>query len=366
MNLAEPLYLQKLDEIHTLEEPYLNVNCAHLETFDEQFYNQLICYPQEVIPTMDMAANEMFFEKYPAAVLDHQIQVRPFNVTRTKNMRQLNPEDIDQLITVNGMVIRTSNVIPEMREAFFKCIVCAFTTMVEIDRGRIAEPTVCTHCNNNYCFSLVHNRSHFSDKQLIKLQESPDDMAAGQTPHTVICFAHNDLVDGVSPGDRVAVTGIYRALPCQINPRLSKVRAVYKTHIDVVHFRKQDSKRLYDQEEGKDHAFPPERIELLKLLSQKEDVYERLARNIAPSIYENLDIKKGILLQLFGGTKKTHASFGRTHFRAEINILLCGDPGTSKSQLLQFAFNLVPRSQYSSGKGSLFYFILFFFLNFWT
>lgn len=136
-----------------------------------------------------------------------------------------------------------------------------------------------------------------------------------------------------------------------MNPRVSNVRAVYKTHIDVVHFRKQDSKRLYDQEEGKDHAFPPERVELLKILSQKEDVYDRLARNIAPSIYENEDIKKGILLQLFGGTKKTHTSFGRTHFRSEINILLCGDPGTSKSQLLQFVFNLVPRSQYSSGKG---------------
>ncbi|XP_015516806.2 DNA replication licensing factor MCM4 [Neodiprion lecontei] len=352
MNLAEPLYLQKLDEIHTLEEPYLNINCAHLESFDEQLYRQLICYPQEVIPTLDMAANEMFFEKYPAAVLDHQIQVRPFNAAKTKNMRGLNPEDIDKLITISGMVSRTSNLIPEMREAFFKCTVCSFTTLVEIDRGRIAEPTLCTHCNTNHCFRLIHNRSHFSDKQMVKLQESPDDMPAGQTPHTIVVFAHNDLVDAVQPGDRVAVTGIYRAIPLQVSFKQSNVRAVYKTHIDVVHFRKQDSKRLYDQEDGKDHAFPPERLELLQLLSQKEDVYERLARNIAPSIYENEDIKKGILLQLFGGTKKTHTSSGRNHFRAEINILLCGDPGTSKSQLLQYIYNLVPRSQYTSGKGS--------------
>ncbi|KAK2576633.1 hypothetical protein KPH14_005299 [Odynerus spinipes] len=352
MNLTEPLYLQKLEEIHTLEEPYLNVNCAHLEIFDEQLYRQLICYPQEVIPTMDMAANEMFFERYPAAVLEHQIQVRPFNVTRTKSMRLLNPEDIDQLITVSGMVIRTSNIMPEMREAFFECIVCGFSTLIEMDRGRIVEPTACTKCNNNYCFTLIHNRSHFSDKQMIKLQESPDDMPAGLTPHTVILYAHNDLVDAVSPGDRVFVTGIYRAIPLRLNPRQSYVRAVYKTHIDVVHFRKHDSKRLYDQQEGKDHVFPAERVELLKLLSQKEDVYERLARHIAPSIYENEDVKKGILLQLFGGTKKGEGVISRKHFRSEINILLCGDPGTSKSQLLQFIFNLVPRSQYSSGKGS--------------
>uniref|UniRef100_A0A336K914 DNA replication licensing factor MCM4 n=1 Tax=Culicoides sonorensis TaxID=179676 RepID=A0A336K914_CULSO len=352
INLNEPLYMQKLDEIHELEEPFLNVNCEHLKTFDEQLYRQLICYPQEVIPTFDMTVNEMFFEKYPAALLDHQIQVRPFNAEQNRNMRALNPEDIDQLISVNGMVIRVSNIIPEMREAFFKCMVCSFTTSVEIDRGRIAEPTLCTHCNTNHCFQLVHNRSQFSDKQLIKLQESPDDMTAGQTPHNILLYSHNDLCDKVQPGDRVTVTGIYRAIPVQENPRQRSVKSVYKTHIDVVHFRKIDNKRLYEEEDGKDHMFTPERIELLRKLSEKPDVYDRLARTVAPSIYENLDIKKGILLQLFGGTKKKLATAGRQDFRAEIHILLCGDPGTSKSQLLQYVYHLVPRSQYTSGKGS--------------
>ena len=165
------------------------MNCAHIETFDGNLYRQLVSYPQEVIPTFDMTINEMFYERYPAAELEHQIQVRPFNAEKTKNMRALNPEgfflinfcvfiynsvtDIDQLITISGMVIRTSNIMPEMREAFFKCIVCSFTTSVEIDRGRITEPTLCTSCNTNHCFTLVHNRSQFTDKQMIKLQESP-------------------------------------------------------------------------------------------------------------------------------------------------------------------------------------------------
>lgn len=352
MNLNEPLYMQKLDEVNTLEEPFLNINAAHLKMFDEQLYNQLICYPQEVVPAFDMITNEIFFEKYPTAVLEHQIQVRPFNAEKTRNMRALNPEDIDQLISISGMVIRCSNIIPEMREAFFKCIVCSFSTSVEIDRGRIQEPTLCTHCNTNHCFQLIHNRSHFTDKQLIKLQESQEDMAAGQTPHNILMFAYNDLVDKVQPGDRITVTGIYRAIPIQENPRMRTVSSVYKTHIDVVHFRKLDKKRLYESEEGKEHLFTPERVELMHTLAQKPDVYDRLARTIAPSIYENVDIKKGILLQLFGGTKKKHSSGGRQSFRSEIHILLCGDPGTSKSQLLQYVFNLIPRSQYTSGKGS--------------
>ncbi|EDW02583.1 DNA replication licensing factor MCM4 [Drosophila grimshawi] len=350
IDVNQPLYLQKLEEIHTLEEPYLNLNCAHLKTFEQDLYRQLICYPQEVIPGFDMAINEMFFERYPAALLEHQIQVRPFNADKTRNMRSLNPEDMDQLISISGMVIRSSNVIPEMREAFFMCNICSFCTTVEVDRGRISQPTLCTNCNTNHCFRIIHNRSEFSDKQLIKLQESPDDMAAGQTPHNVLLYAHNDLVDKVQPGDRITVTGIYRATP--LRGKGLNVKSVYKTHIDVVHFRKVDNKRLYEEEEGKDHIFPPERIELLQLLSKKPDIYDRLARAIAPSIYENDDIKKGILLQLFGGTKKKHATLGRQNFRSEIHLLLCGDPGTSKSQMLQYVYNLVPRSQYTSGRGS--------------
>ncbi|XP_053915743.1 DNA replication licensing factor MCM4 [Cuculus canorus] len=353
LDLNEPRYMQRLEEINIVGEPFLNVNCDHLRSFDENLYRQLICYPQEVIPTFDMAANEIFFDRYPDSILEHQIQVRPYNALKTRNMRNLNPEDIDQLITISGMVIRSSQIIPEMQEAFFKCQVCAFTTRVEIDRGRISEPSVCKNCNTKHSMALIHNRSMFSDKQMIKLQESPEDMPAGQTPHTVALFAHNDLVDKVQPGDRVNVTGIYRAVPIRVNPRMSSVKSVYKTHIDVIHYRKTDAKRLHGvDEETEQKIFTEERVEMLKELSKKADIYERLSLALAPSIYEHEDIKKGILLQLFGGSRKDFTRTGRGNFRAEINILLCGDPGTSKSQLLQYVYNLVPRGQYTSGRGS--------------
>ncbi|XP_041045117.1 DNA replication licensing factor MCM4 [Carcharodon carcharias] len=353
LDINEPLYMQRLEEMNLVGEPFLNVNSSHLRTFDPELYRQLICYPQEVIPTFDMAVNELFFERFPDTLLEHQIQVRPYNALRTKNMRSLNPEDIDQLITVSGMVIRSSQLIPEMQEAFFSCQVCAFSTRVEVDRGRIAEPSVCKNCNTTHSMALIHNRSVFSDKQMVKLQESPEDMPAGQTPHTVILFAHNDLVDKVQPGDRVNVTGIYRAVPIRVNPRVSSVKSVYKTHIDVIHFRKTDEKRLHGLEDEKEQKlFTEQRVDMLKELSKKPDIYERLSAALAPSIYEHEDIKKGILLQLFGGTRKDFSHTGRGNFRAEVNILLCGDPGTSKSQLLQYVYNLVPRGQYTSGKGS--------------
>ena len=75
MNPDEPIYKQRLDEVATLEDPFLNVNCSHIQSFDEDLYRQLICYPQEVIPTLDMAVNELFNIQYPDTVLPHQIQV---------------------------------------------------------------------------------------------------------------------------------------------------------------------------------------------------------------------------------------------------------------------------------------------------
>ena len=88
-------------------------------------------------------------------------------------------------------------------------------------------------------------------------------------------------------------SGIYRAVPIRANPRVSNVKSVYKTHIDVIHYRKTDSKRLHGlDEEAEQKLFSEKRVELLKELSRKPDIYERLASALAPSIYEHEDIKK--------------------------------------------------------------------------
>jgi hypothetical protein len=149
-------------------------------------------------------------------------------------------------------------------------------------------------------------------------------------------------VDSVQPGDRVAVTGVYRAVSQRSNPKMRNILSVYKTHIDVVHFRKTDQNRLHTCDSVS--SLSEETVKMLEELSKKPDIYERLARAVAPSIYENEDVKKGILLQLFGGNRKYFSKTGRANFRSELNILLCGDPGTSKSQLLQYVYNLIPSS----------------------
>ncbi|KAK4468517.1 hypothetical protein MN116_007716 [Schistosoma mekongi] len=360
-----PLYLQRMEDLAISGSTALDIDCEHLRSVRPDLYTQLVTFPKEVIPACDAAAHALFLDRFREVQLERAIQIRPFNCARSRDLRSLDPDDLDQLVTVSGLVIRLSPLIPEMMRAEFKCAICGAMTSVPCERGRIAEPEACIRCHSAHTAQLQHNRCLFVDKQMIKLQESPENMPASQTPHTVLMYAHEELVDKIQPGDRVIVTGIYRAIPLRMSNRQRTLKAVYKTYIDVLHFLREGDDRV--QSDGMsataadDNAnveaqilrqFTEERIQEFHTLARKPDLYERLASAIAPTIYENEDIKKGILLQLFGGTRKDFTSKGRGDFRSEINILLCGDPGTSKSQLLQYVYRLTPRGQYTSGKGS--------------
>lgn len=277
---------------------------------------------------------------------------------------------MDRLICIKGLVIRTTPVIPDMKDAFFRCTVCNHSVNVGLDRGKIREPTECPRqiCNSKNSMQIVHNRCSFEDKQVIKLQETPDVVPAGQTPHSVSVCVYNELVDFCKAGDRVELTGIFRVSPVRVNPRQRAIKSVYKTYVDVLHVQKVDKKRMgadvstlaVDGEEegetGNDieetRTISAEDEQKIRETAARDDIYELLSRSLAPSIYEMDDVKKGVLLQLFGGTNKTFEKGGSPKYRGDVNVLLCGDPSTAKSQLLQYVHKIAPRGVYTSGKGS--------------
>jgi len=350
-----PFYLQKLEALaYRTNALWLDLDCEHLREFDPVFYRQLINYPSELIPIFDMATNELFYNTVnkDGGVLEHQIQVRPYNVDRENSLRGLDPNDIDQLVTIRGMVIRATALVPEMSEAFFRCAKCNHEEKVEIEKGRINEPAICRLCQTTKSMQIIHNRCKFIGKQIIKLQEAPEEMPAGETPHSIPVHAYGELVDSIMPGDRVAITGIYRAGSIRVNHNRRNVKSVYRTHIDAIHFRKNENAGVKRQEEGSAFELTQERENEIKELGKRVDIYDRLSESLAPSIFGNEDIKKGILLQLIGASEKDLDASGRGKVRSEIHVLLCGDPGTSKSQLLSAVNRLVPRGQYTSGKGT--------------
>lgn len=380
---SDLVYYNVLRDMRRLGTTTLNLDARNLEAFppSRKLYQQLINYPQEIVPLMDLCIKNTLLaitsaedsEQSPemAEIERRSYRVRPYGLPSKHGLRELNPTDIDKLVTIKGLVIRASPVLPDMREAFFRCSVCNHTVLVEIDRGVIAEPTRCPRpvCEAAGTMNLVHNRSKFSDKQVIRLQETPDVIPDGQTPHSVSLIAYDELVDYPKAGDRVEVTGIFRGVASRANPIQRSVKNLFKTFVDVVHFRRLDRKSAglipLDNEVSENQAaaqegnaasddpeLTPEQIEAIKAKSLRPDIYELLSRSLAPSVYEQDDVKKGLLLQLFGGTNKVFTRGGSPRYRGDINILLCGDPSTSKSQMLQYVHKLAPRGIYTSGKGS--------------
>ncbi|KAI8997404.1 MCM2/3/5 family-domain-containing protein [Pilobolus umbonatus] len=366
-----PFYPQLLNNLCDRGERNMNLDCRNLLCYPQtqKLFDQLVKYPQEIIPLMDHTVTEFALSIRSTDDLeqDFRLKVRPFNLGTVVNMRDLDPQNVDQLITIKGLMIRASPVIPDMRTAFFRCLICDYTVEVGIDRGRIVEPTRCgsEQCQSENSMTLVHNRCTFNDKQVARIQETPDVVPDGQTPQTVSLCLYDDLVDVVKPGDRLEITGIFRSVPVRVNPRQRTIRALFRTYLDVVHIKRTDRKRMnlesnlrnelstsnYDEGDDIETLSSNDEQEILEL-SRRYDVYEVLARSLAPSIFELDDVKKGILLQLFGGTHKTLKKSGGPNFRGDINVLLVGDPGTSKSQLLQYVHKIAPRGVYTSGKGS--------------
>lgn len=366
---GQPLYPRILDEAVAQGIYNINLNCRNLHDFAPHLYKELVTYPQELIPLFDLVINQYKANIEPDMMDDmdnERIQVRPFNLVENKNMRELNPEDIDSLVSIKGMVIRCGAIIPEMRTAFFKCLVCENTSEVAIEEGEINEPTTCSNCQSRYTMQLIHNRGTYADKQLVRIQETPDDIPEGETPHTVTVFAFDDLVDVCKPGDRVEITGVYKARSVRTNPRKRTIRSLFVTYIDAIHFKKTQAGRIAAEsaneskasefhtsfeESDKTQADIDAREEQLREYAQDPNIYKRLTKSLAPSVWEMDDVKKGILCLLFGGANgEKGAKQGR--FRGEINVLMCGDPGTSKSQLLQYVHKIAPRGIYTSGKGS--------------
>ncbi|KAG8678133.1 hypothetical protein FRC09_020091, partial [Ceratobasidium sp. 395] len=367
------VYQGYLNKMLITDQYQLNLDLVDLQAYapTRKLHNALTKFPQEVVPMLDqcladameeLVQNQDMQDRDP---LDVVYKVRPFISDGAVNMRDLNPSDTDKLVAIKGLVIRATPIIPDMSEAFFRCIICHHTMQVQIDRGRIAEPDRCPRqvCASPGSMTLIHNRSTFADRQIVRLQETPDVVPAGQTPHTVSLGCYDELVDMCKPGDRITATGIFRAVPVRANPRQRAVKALFRTYLDVLHVQRgaagrlgvdastrDDSERRVgamgvggeDEDdvalagdgregEGDDNTRARQMEATLRSISERPDVYEVLARSLAPSIWELEDVKKGILLQLFGGTNKSVAKGGGgggPRYRGDINVLLVGDPGT--------------------------------------
>lgn len=273
------------------------------------------------------------------------------------SIRDLNATNVSHLVRIPGIVIGASTVSSKASVVHIQCRSCGHTDNINVDGGfsgltlprRCGRPSQPSDEPAAKCpldpYVIVHEKCQFVDQQVLKLQEAPEQVPVGELPRHVLISADRYLANRVVPGSRCTVMGIFSIYQSKGGSAKANAVAIRNPYLravgittDVDHTAK--GAAVFSEEEEQ---------EFLEM-SRRPDLYEALARSIAPSIYGNLDIKKAILCLLMGGSKKILPD--GIKLRGDINVLLLGDPGTAKSQLLKFVEKVAPIAIYTSGKGS--------------
>ncbi len=253
-------------------------------------------------------------------------------------------ENIERAVGFRALVVRVSQPKQFLRRAIYICEVCGRAFPFESDelytRPRSCGYPDCRNTNPNK-FILSKDGQEFEEYQELIVQELPEELPAGKLPESCQVVVYGDLVDKVRPGDRIKITGIVHVIP---ERKLTEGRKpLFRVYVEAIHIEKPET-------EEEEIQLTEEEIERIRSLKNDPKLEEKVYASIAPSICGLEVIKKAIAAQLFGGVHKLYPD--GTRVRGDIHILLIGDPGTAKSQLLKYVASLAPRAIYTSGKGS--------------
>ncbi|KAI9828845.1 MAG: minichromosome maintenance protein 5 [Phylliscum demangeonii] len=361
------IYRDQLRENVLVRHYSCDVDIAHLISFNEELAHLLTTTPAEIIPLFEEAlkicARRIVYGSQPNVTLPaHQLLLH--SSASDISIRDLNATNISQLVRIPGIVIGASTLSSKATALHLQCRNChqAITLPVAGGFTGVSLPRVCSGARaaedpSEKCpldpYFVVHEKSQFMDQQVLKLQEAPDQVPVGELPRHILVAAERYLTNVVVPGSRCTVTGIFAIYQAHKGAQAHRGAAVAirNPYLRAVGIRAEVEHDGGAGGAGGAHAVFSEAEEQDFLeMSRRPDLYDTFARCIAPSIYGNGDIKKAIACLLLGGSKKILPDGMR--LRGDINVLLLGDPGTAKSQLLKFVEKVAPIAIYTSGKGS--------------
>lgn len=353
-------YRDELKRQYILRQYNLTVSLSDLSSFNELLADRVIKSPTTYLPLFETAAKEVADElTRPRPEEEEEVQdihVLLNSPQSTVNIRDLKSDHMSRLVKVPGIIINASGVRAKATSLTLQCRSCRdYKSDIPIRPGLegFAMPRKCTAstAGQQPCpldpYYIVPDKCKCVDYQTLKLQEAPDHIPTGDMPRHIQLYVDRALVDKMVPGNRVQVVGIYSIKKMSDKgSKKDKITAgIRRPYIRVVGLE------VDSTGPGRSlNKFTPEEEDDFKKLAERDEVYDLIARNIAPSIFGSEDIKKSIACLLFGGSRKRMPD-GLTR-RGDINLLLLGDPGTAKSQLLKFVEKCSPIGVYTSGKGS--------------
>ncbi|KAJ5851395.1 uncharacterized protein N7529_010780 [Penicillium soppii] len=354
------VYRDQLRQNALVKQYYCDIDIAHLISYNEELAHKLTTEPGEIIPLFELALKQCTARiVYPGqrdvALPSHQLLLH--SSASHISIRDLNATNISHLVRIPGIVIGASTISSKSTVVHIRCKGCDYSDNIHVDGGfaGLSLPRRCgrpkqpgNHEPGDDCpldpYVVHHEKCQFVDQQVLKLQEAPDQVPVGELPRHVLISADRYLANRVVPGSRCTVMGIF-SIYQQKGGKKEAAVAIRNPYLRAVGITSD-----IDQTAKGSGVFSEEEEQEFLELSRRPDLYDALARSIAPSIYGNVDMKKAIVCLLMGGSKKILPDGMK--LRGDINVLMLGDPGTAKSQLLKFVEKAAPIAIYTSGKGS--------------
>jgi len=257
-------------------------------------------------------------------------------------VRDIRAKHLGRLLAIEGMVRKATAPKPRLVRALYRCAKCDAEVWIPQTGMLQREPIACPNegCNKSAPrFNLDEKHSQYIDTQKIEIQENPEGLRGGAQPERLSGYIEDDIAGNVTPGNRVTLNGILRSVQKTERDK-STIFEVFMDVLSVENEQSDFSEVEITEEDEK---------EILEM-SKDPNLAANIVRSIAPTIYGMDEEKMAVALQLFGGSHKVMDD--GTAIRGDIHILLIGDPGVAKSQILRYMSNLSPRGIYASGKSA--------------
>lgn len=335
----ETVYTKEIHNAIKKGHKALIIDFLDLSKFDVELSEQFLNEPVESLQNAELAVDQL---ELPGKK-NFNIRFTNLPSSQKKPIKDIRGIDLDSLIVMEGLVRQASDVRPQVTSAKFECPTCGnILSILQVDQA-FREPSRCS-CGRKSQFKLL--KKTLVDTQRIVLEEAPENLEGGAQPKRLQIFLQDDLVEPrmeqkTTPGTRVRVIGILKEIPIMLKsgaPSRMFELALEANNIEPI------------QESFEELDISEEEMEKIKEMSKDKELFKKLTLSIAPSIYGHKEIKASLLLQLFGGTRKVMKD--NIVRRGDIHILLVGDPGAGKSQLLQFIAKSAPKARFISGKGA--------------
>ncbi|MEM4368710.1 MAG: minichromosome maintenance protein MCM [Candidatus Woesearchaeota archaeon] len=321
-------------------ELWLVVDFSLLAKHNPDLADSLLDKPEDTLQAAE-AALEQF--DLPERRKDFTIRIKNLPKSNTILIREIRSTHIGKLISVEGIVRQKSEVRPMITTARFECPSCGNKITVIQTDIKFKEPSRCS-CGRKGKFKLAEKE--LVDAQALVLEELPEQLDDPSQPKRINIFLKKDLVSPMSnrrtnPGARIHVVGIVKEVPIFLKTGGQSTKFDLFIEGNNIEPLDKDYSEISISEEDKKAIYE---------LSKDPFLLKKLVVSISPSIYGHEKIKEALVLQLVGGVRKVRKDGVVT--RGDSHILLVGDPGSAKSQLLKRIEVVAPKGKYVTGKGA--------------